>query len=192
MTVDTRMDMEAGPAAVGVPTDPAPTPARPMIDSTALRSVLGNFCTGVTVITAHDGERPLGFACQSVTSLSLEPPFVSFCPAKTSSSWPAMRDQGVVCINVLAGDQRELCGRFAVSGGDKFAGTEWSRGGNGAPALHGVIARIEAELEFEHDAGDHTIVVCRVTALHAERDVEPLLFFRGGYGSFAAHEQAVR
>lgn len=158
------------------------------IDPAMLRTVLGNFCTGVTVITAHDGERPYGFACQSVTSLSLEPPFVSFCPAKTSSSWPAMREAGRVCINVLAGDQRDLCGSFARSGGDKFAGADWEHGANGAPALHGVIASIEAELEFEHDAGDHTIAVCRVTALDAGRDVHPLLFFRGGYGSFASAE----
>lgn len=164
-------------------------PPAPVVDPSMLRNVLGNFCTGVTVITAHDGERPYGFACQSVTSLSLEPPFVSFCPAKTSSSWPAMRDAGSVCINVLAGDQHDLCSRFACSGGDKFAGAEWSHGANDAPALHGVIARIEAELEFEHDAGDHTIAVCRVTSLDAGRGVEPLLFFRGGYGSFASVDE---
>lgn len=161
-------------------------PAAPAIDSDVLRSVLGNFCTGVTVVTAHDGRRPYGFACQSVTSLSLDPPFVSFCPAKTSSSWPGMREVGRVCVNVLAGDQKDLCGRFASSGGDKFAGVDWFRAENGAPGLRGVIARVEAELEFEHDAGDHTIAVCRVTELDAGRDAEPLLFFRGGYGSFAA------
>ncbi len=165
------------------------TGAAGSVDAAALRSVLGNFCTGVTVITAQHGDRAYGFACQSVTSLSLEPPYVSFCPATTSTSWPWMRRSGRVCINVLAGDQRDLCGRFAGSGGDKFAGAAWSPGGNGAPALHGVLARVEAELEMEHEAGDHTIAVCRVTALHAEREHDPLLFFRGGYGSFTAHRQ---
>ncbi|QDQ99443.1 flavin reductase family protein [Tomitella fengzijianii] len=155
------------------------------VDPRTLRAVLGNFCTGVTVITAHDGRRPLGFACQSVTSLSLDPPYVSFCPAKTSTSWPAMRAVESVCINVLAADQKEVCGRFAVSGGDKFEGLPWFRGDNGAPVVSGALARIEAELAFEHEAGDHTIAVCRVTALEAARDVDPLLFFRGGYGSFA-------
>ncbi|WP_182358287.1 flavin reductase family protein [Tomitella gaofuii] len=155
------------------------------VDPRTLRTVLGNFCTGVTVITAHDGDRPLGFACQSVTSLSLEPPYISFCPAKTSTSWPAMRAAQTVCINVLAADQKDVCGRFAVSGGDKFDGLQWYRGGNGAPAVSGALARIEAELAFEHEAGDHTIAICRVTALEAGRDVDPLLFFRGGFGSFA-------
>lgn len=166
-------------------------PARPGVDPHSLRSVLGSFCTGVTVITAHDGDRPYGFACQSVTSLSLEPPYVSLCPARTSSSWPAMRAAGRVCINVLAGDQRDVCSRFAASGGDKFVGVDWSRAGNGAPAVHGVLARIEADLVAEHDAGDHTIAICRVTALDDVRGADPLLFFRGGFGSFRGGQAGV-
>ncbi len=163
-----------------------------VIEPTALRSVLGRFCTGVAVITAHGDEGPLGFACQSVTSLSLAPPYISFCPARTSTSWPAMRRAAGVCVNVLAADQRGLCARFAVSGGDKFDGADWWAGGNGAPALGGVIARIEATLEAEHDAGDHTIVIARVTGLDAPRDAEPLLFYRGGYGGFAAETKESR
>jgi 3-hydroxy-9,10-secoandrosta-1,3,5(10)-triene-9,17-dione monooxygenase reductase component len=151
----------------------------------AMRTVLGHFCTGVAVITGHDGDRPVGFACQSVTSVSLAPPYVSFCPAHTSGSWPVIRATGRLCINVLADDQREVCARFAVSGGDKFAGVEWSPGVNGAPALHGALATIEADVEFEHNAGDHTIVVAHVTGVRAYEGRRPLLFYRGGYGGFA-------
>lgn len=153
-------------------------------DPASMRSVLGHFCTGVAVVTGHDGVRPVGFACQSVTSLSLDPPYVSFCPAATSSSWPLIRSTGRMCINVLAAGQRELCVRFGRSGGDKFDGIDWFAGGNGAPALNGVLARIEADLEFEHGAGDHAIVVGHVTALHAHPERRPLLFYRGGYGGF--------
>ncbi|WP_182348366.1 flavin reductase family protein [Tomitella gaofuii] len=157
---------------------------RRLIDQDELRRVLGNFCTGVTVITAvHDGA-PQGFACQSVTSLSLDPPFVSFCPAKSSRSWPLMRDAGGLCVNVLSHDQLQLCRRFATSGAGKFDGTAWEPALNGAPALHGTLARIEADVEFEHDAGDHTIVIARVSELEVHRQADPLLFFRGGYGSF--------
>lgn len=151
-----------------------------------MRSVLGHFCTGVTVITGHDGQRPHGFACQSVTSVSLDPPLVSFCPARTSTSWPHLRNSQSLCINVLAANQRDVCATFATSGGDKFDGIGWSPGTNGAPALDGVLAVVEAELEVEHDAGDHTIVLARVTGLCASPEMKPLLFFRGRFGGFDA------
>lgn len=151
-------------------------------DPATMRSVLGHFCTGVAVITGHDGSRPLGFACQSVTSVSLEPPYVSFCPSATSTSWPLIRRTGRLAVNVLAHDQRDVCAQFATSGGDKFRGISWTPGHNGAPVLDGTVATIEGELEYEHGAGDHTIVVAHVTGLRAARDAKPLLFFRGGYG----------
>jgi 3-hydroxy-9,10-secoandrosta-1,3,5(10)-triene-9,17-dione monooxygenase reductase component len=154
-------------------------------DPVAMRTVLGHFCTGVAVIAGHDGNRPVGFACQSVTSVSLDPPYASFCPAHTSSTWPAIRATGRLCINVLADDQRDLCARFAVSGGDKFASLRWTPGRNGAPLLQGALATIEADVGFEHDAGDHSIVVAHVTALRAHAGRRPLLFYRGGYGGFA-------
>lgn len=169
----------ATPEPPGVGALPLRTP-----DSVTMRTVLGHFCTGIAVVTGHDEERPYGFACQSVTSVSLAPPYVSFCPASTSSSWPAIRETGRVCINVLAADQHALCARFAVSGGDKFDGLPFARGANGAPVLDGTLATIEADVEFEHLAGDHTIVVARVTGLHAHQERRPLLFYRGGYGVF--------
>ncbi|MFE3545282.1 flavin reductase family protein [Nocardia sp. NPDC059177] len=151
-----------------------------------LRRVLGHFATGVAVIAAHDGTRPLGFTCQSVVSVSLDPPFVSFCPAKTSSSWPLLREQGSLCINILAEEQSALCRQFAVSGADKFAGVAWERAGNGAPALAGALAHIEVSVELEHDAGDHTVVLARVGDLRATEGGKPLLFYRGGFGGFTA------
>ncbi|MCV7229572.1 flavin reductase family protein [Mycolicibacterium komossense] len=148
-----------------------------------MRRVLGHFCTGIAVITAHDGTRPIGFTCQSVTSVSLDPPYVSFCPANTSTSWPAIREVGAVSLNILADTQREVCSQFASSGGDKFDGVRWHQGANGAPVLHGTLASIEAEVEFTHPAGDHTIVVARVTGLWAHCERRPLLFFRGSYSA---------
>ncbi|PRC45039.1 monooxygenase [Mycobacterium sp. ITM-2017-0098] len=150
-----------------------------------MRNVLGRFCTGVAVITGHDGTRPFGFTCQSVTSVSLEPPYVSFCPASSSSSWPSIRDTGRLAINVLAHDQRDLCVQFAQRGGEKFGGIDWFLGDNGCPAFDGSLAVIEADLEYEHSAGDHTIVVVHVTGLRLHPDRKPLLFFRGGFGGLA-------
>lgn len=155
------------------------------LDQAALRRVLGHFCTGVAIVTGHDGRRPIGFTCQSLTSVSLDPPYISFCPANSSTSWPLIRATGSVCINILAADQRALCAQFAVSGGDKFEGVSWHRAANGAPELDGTLASIEANFEFEHTAGDHTIVVAHVTGLRAHEGRRPLLFYRGGYGGFA-------
>ncbi|MEE6164957.1 MULTISPECIES: flavin reductase family protein [unclassified Mycolicibacterium] len=150
----------------------------------AMRRVLGHFCTGIAVITAHDGARPIGFTCQSVTSVSLEPPYISFCPSTNSTSWPLIRQVGSLCVNVLARGQRDLCARFATCGGDKFGDVDWFAGSNGAPTLVGTLASIEADVELEHSAGDHTIVVARVTGLWAHDERSPLLFFRGDYGVF--------
>lgn len=148
-----------------------------------MRAVLGHFCTGIAVITGHDGQRPLGFTCQSVTSVSLEPPYVSFCPSRSSSTWPLIRATGRMSINILADHQQAVCAQFARSSADKFAGVHWSPGANGAPRLHDTLATIEADLEYEHGAGDHTIVVAHVTSLSAH-DGQPLLFYRGDYGGF--------
>ncbi|MCV7388678.1 flavin reductase family protein [Mycolicibacterium porcinum] len=164
-------------AATAHPTHPRPGPQD-------MRAVLGHFCTGIAVITGHDGQRPLGFTCQSLTSVSLDPPYVSFCPSRSSSTWPLIRATGRMCINILADHQAALCAQFARSSEDKFAGITWSAAANGAPRLHDTLATIEADLEYEHDAGDHTIVVAHVTTLgtHGGR---PLLFYRGDYGGFA-------
>ena len=148
-----------------------------------MRAVLGHFCTGIAVITGQDGQRPLGFTCQSVTSVSLEPPYVSFCPSRSSSTWPLIRASGRMCINILADHQQAVCAQFARSSADKFAGVQWSPANNGAPRLHGTLATIEADLEYEHGAGDHTIVVAHVTSLSGH-DGQPLLFYRGDYGGF--------
>ena len=156
------------------------------IDQRAFRDTLGRFCTGVVLVTAVDGADPVGFAAQSFVSLSLDPPLVAVCPARTSSSWPRIRAAGRFCINVLGADQRALCDAFARSGGDKFAGVPWTPAPSGAPRIDDVLAWIDCDLEVEHDAGDHTIAVGRVRALEAGRDAAPLLFFAGGYGRFDA------
>lgn len=155
-----------------------------------MRRVLGHFCTGVAVVTAHDGDRPLGFTCQSVTSVSLDPPYISFCPSNSSTTWPLIRAVGSLCVNILTDDQKEMCTQFGRRGEDKFSGVAWTPGNNGAPSLEGALASIEADVEFEHTAGDHSIVVARVTGLRAHEQRSPLLFYRGGYGGFDGSRHA--
>jgi len=150
------------------------------VDSTVLRDVMGRFATGVTVVTAMDGGRPVGFTCQSFVSLSLEPPLVALAPAKTSTSWPRIRRAGSFCVNVLSDRQAAVCRAFARSGGDKFTGVDWRPGVTGAPVLRSTLAWVECRLEAIHDAGDHELVVGRVLALHTGEGT-PLLFYRSRF-----------
>ncbi|MGW7571976.1 flavin reductase family protein [Streptomyces tendae] len=160
---------------------PAPDPVR----EADHRDVLGRFASGVVVVTAAGPDGPLGLTCQSFVSLSLEPPLVSFAPARTSRTWPLIRASGVFCVNVLAEDQEEVSSAFARSGGDKFRGIQWDPGHDGAPLLTGACAWISCALIHEYDGGDHTLAVGRVTALRAQPSREPLIFHRGRYRSLA-------
>jgi 3-hydroxy-9,10-secoandrosta-1,3,5(10)-triene-9,17-dione monooxygenase reductase component len=168
-------------ASLGTMSGPASAPA---VSPAVMRDVLGHFATGVVVVTARAADdRLLGFTCQSFVSLSLDPPLVSFAPARTSTTWPRIREVGTFCVNVLAADHTELSDGFARSGNavDKFAGVDWCPAPSGAPVLEGVIAWVDCALWAEHDGGDHTIVVGRVLDLGADPDRLPLLFYRGSY-----------
>ncbi|MEU9475548.1 flavin reductase family protein [Streptomyces sp. NPDC048191] len=159
---------------------------RAPVDPGEFRRVLGNFASGVTVITAPaagPGHGPAGFACQSFASLSLEPPLVCFMVGRTSSTWPRIARAGVFCVNVLGAGQGELCRAFAVSGADKFAGVDHDPAPvTGSPRLAGAAAWIDCTVHAVHTGGDHLIVVGRVNALGTGEDPgEPLLFHRGRF-----------
>ncbi|MGW1029037.1 flavin reductase family protein [Streptomyces sp. NPDC002577] len=156
----------------------------PVVDSAEFRRVLGHFCSGVTVITSIDDGAPVGFACQSFQSLSLEPALVAFSAGRMSTTWPRIQASGRFCVNILGAEQEQLCHGFAVSGGDKFNGVGWRPSPSGMPLLDGSLAWIDCVIDVVHEGGDHQIVVGRVEALDAPREGRPLLFFRGGFGGF--------
>ncbi|MFF8728040.1 flavin reductase family protein [Streptomyces sp. NPDC015171] len=177
--------------------DPLPRPElrcvrqdeRAPVDPAGFRRVLGGFASGVTVVTAPAAEgerRPAGFACQSFSSLSLEPPLVCFMVARTSTTWPRIARAGVFCVNVLGAGQEALCRAFAVSGADKFAGVAYDAAPvSGSPRLAGAAAWIDCAVHAVHTGGDHLIVVGRVDALGADGPQEPLLFHRGRFARLA-------
>lgn len=162
------MTVDDAPAAV------APTPLE-------MRRAMGTFASGVTVVTGYDGE-PVGFACQSFASVSLEPPLVLFCADHRGRSWPRIRDAGRFCVNVLAERQNDLCDRFGSSRGAKFEGLPWQLSRWGSPALPGVLLRVHAEVHDVHAAGDHDVVIGRVLELETPADAPPMVFFRGRFG----------
>ncbi|MFE9565648.1 flavin reductase family protein [Streptomyces sp. NPDC006487] len=162
---------------------------RAPVSPAEFRTVLGNFASGVTIITSPPGEDedgPAGFACQSFASLSLDPPLVTFMVARTSTTWPRIARTGVFCVNILGAEQGELCRAFAVSGADKFAGVAHTPSpATGSPQLDAVPAWIDCRIHAVHTGGDHLIVVGKVEAMGAAGEGEPLLFHKGRFGRFA-------
>jgi 3-hydroxy-9,10-secoandrosta-1,3,5(10)-triene-9,17-dione monooxygenase reductase component len=151
------------------------------IDRAEFRNVMGRFAAGVTVVTtAGSDQAPYGLTATAFTSVSLDPPLVLVCIDKKSETYPHFAASGTFAVNFLARDQEEISRRFAVSGGDKFAGTSWLRGQLGVPLLAGTIGNVECRVLHSYDGGDHTIYVGQVE-FGAVDDGEPLIYFRGAY-----------
>jgi flavin reductase (DIM6/NTAB) family NADH-FMN oxidoreductase RutF len=156
------------------------------IDPAVFRQVLGNYPTGVAVITAADSTgTPLGMVVGTFTSVSLDPPLVGFLPDKRSSTWPQIEASGRFCVNVFASDQLAQCKQLARSGPDKFEGVSHSRSPHGLPVLDDAMVVIECGLHSVVEAGDHWFVLGAVEAMEVRREADPMLFFRGKYGGFA-------
>jgi flavin reductase (DIM6/NTAB) family NADH-FMN oxidoreductase RutF len=153
------------------------------IEKDLFRQVMGNFATGVTVITTvGDDKQPFGLTATAFTSLSLVPPLVLVCIGKASETYPYFEPAGIFGVNFLAASQKAISQRFASSGGDKFADVEWHRGCLGVPLLEGTIGHLECRIVNAHEGGDHTIYTGEVEAA-AGGDGEPLVYFRSGYCS---------
>ncbi len=144
---------------------------------------MGRFATGVALVTAAPGGEPAGLIVNSLASVSLEPPLVSFCPARNSLTWQRMRRTGRFAVNVLEQDHEGFARRAAPAGADRFAGIDWEFGSGGAPLLSDALATLECEIVAEYPAGDHWIVVGRVDALRASRVGQPLIFFAGTFAA---------
>jgi 3-hydroxy-9,10-secoandrosta-1,3,5(10)-triene-9,17-dione monooxygenase reductase component len=158
------------------------------IDSGSLRTALGTFVTGVTVITTRDDEgTDVGLTANSFNSVSLDPPLVLWSLAKTSASLFAFANASHFVVHILAADQQPISDRFAKKGIDKFEGLAVDRGEDGAPLLRGCAARFHCRPTFQYDGGDHVIFVGEVVALDQE-DVAPLAFHRGRYAHAAQRE----
>lgn len=156
-------------------------------DSRDLRRALGQFATGVTVVTgrAPDGSK-IGMTANSFTSVSIDPPLVLWCPGKNAPSLPDFTEATHFTINVLAADQHHLCRQFATPAEDKFAEVALSEGIAGTPLIEGAVARFECRTVQRHDAGDHVIFVGEVERYEADGG-EPLVFHSGFYRVATTH-----
>lgn len=138
------------------------------------------------MVAAVVNGRPVGFTAQSFTSVSLDPPLVAACVARTSQSWVRIRSTGVFCVSILAEHQEGTARLFAAKGADRFRSVGWSRAaGTGSPMIDGSLAFVDCRIVAEHDGGDHLLVLARVVDLDLNEGRGPLLFYRGGYGRFS-------
>jgi 3-hydroxy-9,10-secoandrosta-1,3,5(10)-triene-9,17-dione monooxygenase reductase component len=150
-----------------------------------LRQIMGRYATGAAIVTAsHDGQ-PYGLAVNSLTSVSLDPPLVLFCPAKRSETWPSIEAAGHFAVNILGDGQEDLCRLFSRKGADRFAEVAWSPSTSGSPVLDDVIAYLECRIDAVHDAGDHFITVGEVLSLGVKQEAAPLVFYNGAYHQLA-------
>lgn len=149
--------------------------------SSALRSALGRFATGVTIVTCTDaaGVR-VGLTVNSFGALSLEPPLVSWALRAESPSRAAFESAGHFAVNVLAEGHVELSKRFAAHDGDKFAAGRWHMGRHGAPVLAGALAVFECTTSVAQTHGDHVLFIGTVAHAAAHAGA-PLVFQAGRY-----------
>ena len=156
-------------------------------DSRTFRNAVGSFATGVTIITARGaGDEPVGLTVNSFTSVSLEPPLVLFCLAKTAESLPAFTVGAHFAVNILSEAQQGLSNRFAKSGEAKYEGLEFSTWQSDAPILPQCACNLECEIKELLEGGDHLIVLGRVIALGTAPDARPLLFHAGRYAQLGS------
>lgn len=153
------------------------------------RLVMGNFATGVSVVTTFDGADPAGITVNAFSSVSLEPPLVMVALDRRRFITPMVRAAGRYAVSVLAADQQALSDCFAHAparpgelGREAFCGASWHVGPTGLPLLDGAIATLECTVVETFDAGDHQLFIGRVDSMDQPRvGVAPLLYFRRSY-----------
>lgn len=151
--------------------------------SSLFKDVMGNYPTGVTIVTTTDGDRnPVGLTVNSFTSVSLEPLLVSWCIGHTSTSFDAFKDTDQFAVHILAGDQQDLCQLFANKDKDRFKNCNWNLSNQNLPIIENVFAVLHCKTYRQVEAGDHTIIIGEVTDIE-RHGKEPMLYHRRYLGS---------
>jgi flavin reductase (DIM6/NTAB) family NADH-FMN oxidoreductase RutF len=156
------------------------------IPSDTFRRVMGHFVTGVTVVTALDGERPFGITVNALSSVSLDPALVMVALDRRRFLTPIVRAAGRYAVSILSEDQQALSDCFAGAavepGREAFCGASWHAGTTGLPLLDGAIATLECTVVEAFSAGDHDLFIGRVDVLASRPEHPmPLLYYRRRY-----------
>lgn len=162
------------------------------LDPKAFRRALGNFATGVTIITAvgEDGEK-VGVTASSFNSLSMDPPLILWSSIKGTPSCKIFETASHFAVNILASDQMDMSNHFARQQEDKFAGMDWEAGIGGAPLFPNCAGRFQCETYDKVDGGDHWIFIGKVVAFD-DFGRAPLCFHQGSYSMVFSHPGAAK
>jgi len=157
-----------------------------MTDVSAFKQAMSRFPSGIVIATTVDGKGGLwGFTASSFTSVSLDPPLVLVCPAKSASCYAAFKAANLFAINILASDGESLAKRFATRGAGKFAGDHFVIAENGLPLIRNAVAVLICRKFADHDGGDHAIIVGEVRSVTLAKGTESLVYYRQKFGRFA-------
>jgi flavin reductase (DIM6/NTAB) family NADH-FMN oxidoreductase RutF len=158
-----------------------------IVDADRLRGVMRRQASTVTVVTAP-GQPPVGFTATSFTSVSLDPPLVSFYLGRDSSSWPTVRSAGYVAVHLLGPGQQAVARQFATSGIDRFAApVRWRTGPHQVPILEDTLAWLLCRVVDRSTAGDHALVLAEPVLTHSGSAQPPLLYHNGRYTTLEDH-----
>lgn len=164
-----------------------------MIDVSVFKQAMGTFPSGVVIATALDGAgRYWGFTASSFASVSLDPPLVLVCLAKTAECRGAFESTQRFSINILGTQHEALARRFATRGADKFAGDEFFAGEHGLPLIRDAVATLVCRRFAAHDCGDHTVLVGEVESVDLGPTGDAMVYHRQRFGRFAVQPTTER
>jgi flavin reductase (DIM6/NTAB) family NADH-FMN oxidoreductase RutF len=147
------------------------------------KKALGNYPTGVTIITTTDENgTPVGLTVNSFASVSLDPLMVLWSIDHKVSSLETFKTSGKFAVHILEGNQQELCLNFASKDVDRFGSCDWELSSQDLPIIDGVFAVLECKTFKTVEAGDHTILIGEVTNIKIDESKEPMLYHRRQFG----------
>jgi len=174
------------------------------VDEARFKKALGQFASGVTVLTVHSDSTDHGMTASAFCSLSLDPPLILVCIKTGNRCYELIERAQTFAVNLLAADQKSLSNRFAggfvtaegawcawPEGQSHFEDVQHDRGAyTKAPLLRGALAHLECRLETIHAGGDHGIFIGRIENITLDEDTsaEPLIYFSGQYGTLASSQ----
>lgn len=154
-----------------------------MADQIVFRGIMGNYPTGVTVVTTNTPEQePVGLTVNSFTSVSMDPMLISWSIDKSVSTHDIFASQEYFNVHTLAHDQGDLCMLFAAKGTERFEKIKWENSNHNAPIIDGYSGLLECKVFKTVDAGDHTMIIGEVVGAD-NKETQPLLYHQRNFGA---------